>query len=303
MPSTVMAEQMRIAMILMGQTYQYWESLREGAQITAEHQGVELLILDPLYENQAISQKGLVQRAMALDVNGLIIAPSNKSSLVDVVGKAKDQGIYTVLVDSGLETQEKFPIVQTDNFAAGKRIGKLIANQLPEDSRIVLLGLPRHVESTWQRINGVESVLADKMTLERYHLDLLSMGDASRGLEEISASLMRADAVFACNESSTLVMLDWFGRYPQSKTKLYGFDMTPKIYQALLEERLQGVMLQDPFSMGKKAVEEVITRYLKARENQPVESFEYISIPSFMVTPEKIKQGELPPELKRYLPI
>ncbi|GAA5218478.1 substrate-binding domain-containing protein [Corallincola platygyrae] len=296
----VAAKQARVALILMGQTHEYWHALRAGANDVAKRQELQLLNMDPLYENQSDSQEGLVYRAVEMGVDGIVIAPSDSLMLQESLKYAMEKDVQVVLVDSGLSINSDIPVIATDNFAAGQEMAKLIKSENVAGGKVVILGLPTKVASTLARVEGLVSELKGHATIARHHLDLLSIGEAFRVLEQIESDLLTADVVFACNESSTKAMLSWYDSRPNVTPKLYGFDMAPTILAALKSRELNAVAVQDPYTMGEKAVTHLHSMLHPHPHGQELK-LEGMSPPFYLVTPKLLESQSYDKRLSRYL--
>ena len=73
------------------------------------------------------------------------------------------------------------------------------------------------------------------------------------------------DGVFCPNEPTTFGMLRALEEAGRAGTvKLVGFDTSDKLIQAMRDDKVHGLVLQDPFNMGKLAVETAVA-YLRGQ--------------------------------------
>lgn len=79
---------------------------------------------------------------------------------------------------------------------------------------------------------------------------------------------------------------------PPKAVKLVGFDMSPPLVQALREGRIQGLVLQNPFQMGRLSVEAAV----KALEGQAVEPV--VSTGETLLTPSNLEDPAVQSLLK-----
>lgn len=246
-----------LALVLMGQTHSYWNALRRGVEFAAREQGLRVISLDPEFENQVDSQRGLVRRAVRLGVRGIIIAPNDQHGLMDELRQARSAGVKVVVVDSAAG-QLLDGFIASDNQVAGTAMGDYLRHQIAADSRLVLMCGPLTVGSLAGRYAGVTAALGDELRLTSISENLLLVSEAQRYLQPHAQSLLAADAVFACNESATEAMLAFFDQQPAAeRPALYGYDMSSSLLQRLERGELRAVMMQDPFTMGTMAVEQL----------------------------------------------
>jgi ribose transport system substrate-binding protein len=112
----------RIAVIPKGTTHEFWKSVHAGAAKAAKEAGnVEVLWKGPLQENDAEGQINVVQEFITKKVDGIVLAPLDSQALIAPVKDAKQQGIPTVIFDSGLADESIIvSYVATDNYNGGR---------------------------------------------------------------------------------------------------------------------------------------------------------------------------------------
>lgn len=255
LPPVVVAEPAPdLALVVMGQTHSYWSALRRGVEFAATERGLRVINLDPEFENQVDSQRGLVRRAVRLGGRGIIIAPNDQHGLMEELRQARAAGVRVVVIDSPAgELLDGF--VASDNQVAGAAMGRYLRQQLAANGRLVVMCGPLTVGSLAGRYAGLTAELGSELRLTSISENLLLVSESQRYLQPFSQSLLDADAVFACNESATEAMLAFFDHQPKELwPALYGYDMSPSLLRRLEQGELRAVMMQDPFTMGTMAV-------------------------------------------------
>ncbi len=124
----------RIAVIPKGTAHEFWKSVHAGAAKAGAELNVEILWQGPLYEDNKQEQINVVQNFVTNKVHGICLAPLDSRALVESVRYAKEQGIPTVIFDSGLADEENIvSYVATDNYNGGRlaaqRLGRLVEEQ------------------------------------------------------------------------------------------------------------------------------------------------------------------------------
>jgi ribose transport system substrate-binding protein len=122
----------RIAVIPKGTTHEFWKSVHAGAAQAAKEAGdVEILWKGPLQENDAEGQINVIQEFITKRVHGLVLAPLDSQALIAPVKDAKQQGIPTVIFDSGLADESIIvSYVATDNYHGGALAARRLAEVL-----------------------------------------------------------------------------------------------------------------------------------------------------------------------------
>ena len=97
----------RVVVIPKGLTHEFWQSIHRGAARAGEDlarelgRPVEVIWDGPLRERDALEQIRIVDRRISTRVDGIVLAPQHSQTLVGPVHRALEQGIPTVVIDSG----------------------------------------------------------------------------------------------------------------------------------------------------------------------------------------------------------
>src|SRR5262249_10923948 len=115
-----------------GTTHEFWKSVHAGASQAAMEAGnVEIFWKGPLQENDGEGQINVVQDFITKKVDGIVLAPLDSQALIAPVTDAKQQGIPTVIFDSGLGDESVIvSYVATDNFQGGALAARRLAEVL-----------------------------------------------------------------------------------------------------------------------------------------------------------------------------
>lgn len=203
----------RVMVIPKGTSHEFWLSIHAGALKAAEEHGdVEVIWQGPLTEDQRGVQIQLVQDAVAVGVDGIVLAPLDAKALVEPVEQAIARGIPVVIIDSGLESDKVVSTVSTDNYNGGVLGARRLGALLKGEGRIILLRYAAGSESTIRREQGFLDTMAKEFPRVTY-LSNDQYGGATANLaQEKSQDLVarfrdQIDGVFCVNESNTMGML------------------------------------------------------------------------------------------------
>ena len=266
--SSDQAKKIRIAVIPKGTTHEFWKSIHAGAVKAAQELDIEVIWKGPLKEDDLKSQIDLVQRFTAQRVAGIVLAPLDSKGLRGVVKDATQNSIPVVVVDSALDSNDAVSFVATDNRAAGRLAGSQMAALMGNNGNLVLLRYQEGSASTHEREEGfLESI--------RKHADIKLVSDnryagaTTESAYAAAESLLLAQAagqgsvqgVFTPNESSTFGMLLALEKAGLAgKIKFVGFDASEKLIAALRAEKIDGLVIQNPFQMGYLGVKNLVQR-------------------------------------------
>ena len=109
-----------IAVIPQGSTHEFWKSIHAGAVKAAQDEAasgvtVNLIWKGPMREDDREQQVQVVEGFLTQQVSGIVLALFDKNALVRPVEEAKRAGIPTVVIDSGLESQDPISFVASNN--------------------------------------------------------------------------------------------------------------------------------------------------------------------------------------------
>ena len=128
--------------------------MEAGARQAGKDLGVRINWKGPLLENDRAQQIAIVEQFIAGKVSGIVLAPLDKRALVRPVEEAKQAGVPTVIIDSGLDSDSIVSFVATDNVKGGQlaadRLGELLGGQ----REALLLRYQEGSASTMERERG-----------------------------------------------------------------------------------------------------------------------------------------------------
>jgi ribose transport system substrate-binding protein len=296
----------RIAVIPKGTTHVFWKSVHAGALRAAKESSeagtpVEIRWKGALLENDREGQINVVQDFIAQAVDGIVLAPLDSTALVASVADARQAGIPTVIFDSGLADESiTVSYVATDNYRGGALAAREIGKRLAGKGNAILLRYNTGSESTEQREQGFLD------TIHKEFPDVVMLSDdqysGTTALEAQNKALQlfnqfgdRMNAMFAVCEPDTVGVL---GALEQEglagKVVFVGFDPSPQLVQAMADNKIQGIVLQDPVTMGYQSVKTLVAHLQGEKVPKRVSTGEVMATPENMNEPEikKLLQPE-----------
>ena len=140
-----MAQDTSACLITKTDTNPFFVKMREGAQAKADELGIELMTFAGRIDGDHETQVQAIETCIASGADGILITPSDTSSIVSSVKSAQEAGLLVIALDTPLDPAEAADATfATDNFAAGELIGKWAAARLGDgaaDARIAMLDL------------------------------------------------------------------------------------------------------------------------------------------------------------------
>ena len=309
-PSPGAKKSFKIAVIPKGTTHEFWKSIHAGAikaaqDLAAEGVTVELIWKGPLREDDREQQIQVVEGFTSQGVDGIVLAPLDSKALVRPVEEAKRLGIPTVIIDSGLQSDQIASFVATDNYLGGLLAGEEMGRLLGGKGRALLLRYQEGSASTEER----ESGFLEKMKTVWPGVRVLSSDqyagatrDTAKGASENLLNRFANDiqGIFTVNETATAGMLLALQDISKAgKVKFLGFDSSQPFLEAMKAGQLDGIVLQNPIKMGELGVKTMVQHLL----GQPVEKL--VDTGVFLITPKNMddpaSKDLIRPPFERYL--
>jgi len=299
-----------IAVIPKGTTHEFWKSIHAGSikaagELTAQGTDVEVIWKGPLREDDREQQIQVVEGFAAQGVSGIVLAPLDNRALVRPVSEAHRAGVPTVIIDSGLESNDFVSFVATDNRKGGTLAADRMGQLLNGKGKVLVLRYAEGSASTTEREEGFISELKQKFP----DIELVSTNQyagatrdtAKRASENLLNTYAdQVQGIFTPNESSTagmLLALQDIGK--AGKVSFVGFDSSQTFIDALNANQLHGIVVQNPFNMGYLGVRTMVDNL----QGKPVSK--QIDTGVMLVTKENMQSPEvqalLHPPLDQYL--
>jgi ribose transport system substrate-binding protein len=277
----------KIAVIPKGTTHVFWKSVHAGAARAAREAGnVEIFWKGPMQENDREGQINVVQDFITKQVDGICLAPLDSQALIGSVRDAKEEGIPTVIYDSGLDDASlAVSYVATDNRHGGALAARRLADRLKQEGDVILLRYNQGSESTLQREEGfLETIEKEFPKLNILSSDQYAGTTPRKALTVAEQMLIkyrdRVDGIFAvCEPNSTGVHGALENQELAGKVKFIDFDPTPKLIHGMSEGSVDGIVLQDPVNMGYLAVKTMVAHLNGEKVDSRVDTGDYIATP------------------------
>ncbi len=291
----------RIAVIPMGRSHLYWQSIHAGAIAAARELNVEIVWNGPATETDYSGQLQIADAMINQRVDAIAIAPIDRTAMVSVVERAAREKIPVVIFDSGINTENILAQISTDNYRGGvlgaERIGKILGGK----GRVVMVAVQPGSASTVLREQGFEETIRKSFPGIQIIDKRFGMADFAKSLaaaENMLTAHPDMDAMFASNETSTVGAAQALkGR--KGRVRLVGFDSSPTLLEDLQSGLIDSLVVQDPFRMGYESVQAAVK---KLRGGTP-EKMQ--NMPPLLVTKENLNdpavQKQLKPDLQKYL--
>ena len=309
-PAPNTKKKLTIAVIPKGTTHEFWRSIHAGSikaanELTAQGTEVEVIWKGPLREDDREQQIQVVEGFAAQGVSGIVLAPLDNRALVRPVSDAGRAGVPTVIIDSGLESEDFVSFVATDNRKGGTLAADRMGQLLNGKGKVLVLRYAEGSASTTEREEGFLSQIKQKFP----EIELVSTnqyaGATRDTAKRASENLLnqfgdQIQGIFTPNESSTagmLLALQDIGK--AGKVSFVGFDSSQAFIDALNANQLHGIVVQNPFNMGYLGVRTMVESLQGKPISKKIDTGVMLVTKDNMETPEV--NALLHPPLDQYL--
>src|SRR5215216_3550772 len=309
-PAPNAKKKLTIAVIPKGTTHEFWKSIHAGSikaanELTAAGTAVEVIWKGPLREDDREQQIQVVEGFAAQGVSGIVLAPLDNRALVRPVADAERAGVPTVIIDSGLESEDFVSFVATDNRKGGTLAADRMGQLLNGKGKVLLLRYAEGSASTTEREAGFLGQMKQKFP----EIQLISTdqyaGATRDTAKRASENLLNrfgdeVQGIFTPNESSTagmLLALQDIGK--AGKVSFVGFDVSQAFVDAINANQLHGIVVQNPFNMGYLGVRTMVDNLLGKQVSKQIDTGVMLVTKENMQSPEV--QTLLHPPLDQYL--
>ena len=293
----------RVAVVPKAVNLVFWQSIHAGAAAAGRESGVDVLWRGPDKETDFARQIEIVESMISARVDGIVVAPTEATSLVTAVERAGREGIPVVVFDSGINTDKYISYVATDNYKGGVIGARKMGELLNGKGKVAMVMMVPGSNSTGLREQGFRDTIAKEFPGIRIVAEQYCMADHARGLavaENMLSANPDLDGMFGSTEPATVGPAKAVkGRGLTGKVKIVGFDFSNAVEQDLRAGVIDAIVAQDPFQIGYVGV---MTLVAKLNGETPKRQ---IDIPIRVISPKDLNKPEidrlLHPNLDQYL--
>ncbi|WP_437515439.1 substrate-binding domain-containing protein [Sorangium sp. So ce1099] len=239
----------------------YWNNIRDGALTAGRSLGINLDVRSASIVSGGapadIAQRELVDEGIDRGVHGIIVTPMNPELIEPAIRRAAAAGIPVVTIDTPpVEGSSALAYVGTDNAAAGRIAGELLARLLPDGGKIGVQTYSIGSIHSMERIAGFQSALSGtSLDVLPPTEDLQDLPAGMRQVREAVADQGVAGAFGVCAANGPF----WGGAARalgrEGKLKVIAFDLIMDTIAMLREGTIHAAIVQREHDMGYRSVQ------------------------------------------------
>ncbi len=254
---------MKIFFIVKATESEFWQIVLDGARKAAKHYGVELIDQAPTTEADVAKQVSILETAISMRPDAIVIAPTVADALVPGIEKAMANGIPVVIIDSAANTDKYVTFLASDNY----KIGQISADQMAKflekkfgkpAGKVAVITFMSGVGSLEKRTKG----FIDRVKEKYPGIEIVTVKDA-QGKQgntlNITLDLLTAfpdlNGIYANNQytgDEVVRALDMKGL--KGKLAVVAVDAGPQEMYGLKNGYVDALILQRPWVMGYSGV-------------------------------------------------
>ncbi|HEX3146861.1 MAG TPA: substrate-binding domain-containing protein [Gemmataceae bacterium] len=270
----------------------FWTIAEKGAKDAADKHGVELIFRKPDKGDTGI-QRDIVNELVAKGVQGIAVSVINpEEQTPDLKQVATKTNLLTV--DNDATASGRLCYIGTDNYEAGKAVGRLVKEVMPQGGTVAIFVGQITPINARQRFQGVVDELAGQKdakgpTIGKY--TLYKNEAITDGAQRATCLDNAKDAIEKLTGTENVCMVGlWAYNAPAileaaksknaaARIKIVSFDEYPDTLTAIDKGEIYATVVQDPYNFGYKSVE-LMAEMAKSGDksvatNKPLQNIDY----------------------------
>jgi ribose transport system substrate-binding protein len=250
--------EIEMAVIIKSTTSAFWQEFMNGIQAGTVEYDVDYYCDAPDSEENIQSQLDLMRKAIDSKVDVMVVSAISADEAVPLIEEAKNNGIYVIIVDSGVNTEDIDVQISTDNVDSGRQLAEQVEG-IDEDMKYVGI-----INFNASGANGQEREMGFRENLEDADdVDIVDCVNVASNVSESKEATLKMleehpeiNTIVTLNEWTTLGV-----GYAVEEVEggedihVYGFDSNTLCLDMLEKGYIDGLIVQNPYAMGYLAIE------------------------------------------------
>ncbi|TVS19537.1 MAG: sugar ABC transporter substrate-binding protein [Planctomycetaceae bacterium] len=301
-PAAGRDSEIRLAFVTNG-VASFWNVAAAGVKAGEEEFGVRC---DTLMPQGNADQKRMIEDLVARGVHGIAVSPIDADNQTQVLNEAAQ---HTVLItqDCDAPDSDRLCYIGMDNYMAGRMAGELVKEALPEGGNLMIfVGRLEQVNARLRRQGVIDELMDRSVDRTRYdppgetirgekyvildtRTDGFDPGKAKAQAEDAIARYPDLDAMvglFAYNPPLCLAAVEEAGKL--DRIRVIGFDEEEGTLQGILDGKIHGTVVQNPFEYGRRSVE--VLKALVEGDFSVIPEDAFIDIPAQQIRRDNVQE-------------
>ncbi len=237
-------------------------------------------------EGTAAEQKRIIDDLVSTGVNGIAISPKDPDNQTQMLNETAKKALV-ITQDSDAPNSDRALYIGTDNVAAGRQVGELIKEALPDGGKIMLFVGSSDARNAAERTQGIREALKDsKVEIIDIRTDET---DRARAKANAADTLVKYPDIAALiglwsyNGPAILNAVKDAGKIGQ--VKIVCFDEEDETLAGVKDGAIYATVVQQPFEFGYQSV--IAMNKILSGDKSVIPANKQIVVPT-----KVIKQGD-----------
>ena len=261
------AEDVKIGYSVFWGTNPFLVTMVNGAEASAAEWKAKGYDIDVVVTNGGDTDKSKqvndLEDLFAQGVQGLMIFPGDSVLVGEPITNLYNaNNLPVVVTDIGVRKGEITSTIITDNLAGGRLAAEEMARLVPAGAKVVTLDYAPTNDNAQLRQQGFEERAAElglTVLPEAAMPPDMTLDNGRRTMEDLMVAEPDVAGVFSFNQvvlQGAYAALEAGGQ--AGSVKLVGFDLDPVSYQMVKDGKIDGLVVQDPYAMGKTGMDQMM---------------------------------------------
>lgn len=249
-----------IGVLLKSMNSQHWMEMRSGIQDAAHRYKVDIILLYPEDETKADQQKMMFYDLVEAEPDAILFAPCDSDDCKGLVESASEKGISVFALDTRARDVD-LPYIGADNYLIGKLAAQRLSELLKDGDQVGIITGVKNQMSHIERVKGFVDQIESEGRLSiagiRYaNSDFKIAMSETKNLLSENPSL---SGIFSTSAVMGLgVIEECKAEFMSYNINVVAVDTQDDALSAVKNGMLQGLVTQDGYEAGYKAVETVV---------------------------------------------
>ncbi len=256
------SDKRQIGVVPKAISHAFWQTVHAGAVAAGREAGVEIEWKGPPAETDFSRQIEIVDAMINSRIDGIVLAPTEATSMIGVVDRAQNEGIPVTIFDSGLNSENYLSFVATNNYEAGALAARTLAELIAGKGQVAIVKMVPGASSTMRREQGFEDTIAKEFPDIEIVDFKYCRSDPAQALA-VTENMLTAhpdlDGLFASGEPATVGAAKGLrSRNRYDRVRFVAFDFIDALEADIRDGVIRATIVQEPFQIGYRAVMTIV---------------------------------------------
>jgi ribose transport system substrate-binding protein len=282
-------------------SHQFWTIAEAGTKKAADEFNAEVHFKRP-QTGTAAEQKTIIDTLVAQQVQAIAISVNDPKNQTQFLNRIADQGIHLITQDNDAPESKRLCYIGTDNYEAGKAVGKLVKEAMPSGGHIaIFVGKPDPLNAKERRQGVLDELAGTKdakgpkqfgnyTLLDTFYDDT----DPKAAKDKAANALVQLQnepnvcliGLWAYNPPAILSAVKDAGK--QGKVHIVGMDEDDNTLLGVKDGHIHGTIVQQPFEFGYQSVK-LMTQLVKG-DKSAVPGNGILHVPHLVIKKDNVEE-------------